>query len=202
MYKKFIFHYFFVSDKNNNFAIISTSPEKLLSYQKNLLDSSIKFSDTEIFYSNNHKAIKEFINPDNKEFFIMKINNVKNEDQLRKVLEIKSNVFEPETEMEKFLSDNNLLTSWVDGLLIGIAANIYYERSKSFGIRNKYSEKTIAFDDFNSIWNLEKEFNGYSAERDGEFAKFYYRAEYRLIILANKKCNEDWLKKIKKDFYL
>lgn len=202
MYKKFVFHYFFVSDKNDNFAIVSTSTEKLLSYQKNLLDSSIKFSETEIFYSNNHKAIKEFINPDNKGFFIMKINNVKNEEQLRKVLEIKSNVFEPKTEMEKFLSDNNLLKLWIDGLLIGLAANIYYERSKSFGIRNKYSEKKITFDCFNLIWSLEKEFNGYSNERDGEFAKFYYRTEYRLISLAGKKCNEDWLKKIKKDYYL
>lgn len=202
MYKKFVFHYFFVSDKNDNFAIVSTSTEKLLSYQKNLLDSSIKFSETEIFYSNNHKAIKEFINPDNKELFIMKINNVKNEEQLRKVLEIKSNVFEPKTEMEKFLSDNNLLKLWIDGLLIGLAANIYYERSKSFGIRNKYSEKKITFDCFHLIWSLEKEFNGYSNERDGEFAKFHYRNEYRLISLAGKKCNEGWLKKIKEECYL
>lgn len=202
MYKKFVFHYFFTSDKNNNFAIISNSTDKLFSYQKNLLDSYIIFSDIEMFYSINHKKIKEFINPDNTEFFIMTINNVKNEEQLKKVLEIKSNVFEPETEMEKFLRDNNLLKSWVDGLLSGIAANVYYERSKSFGIRNKYSEKTIVFNDFESIWSLEKEFNGIRNERDGEFANFYYRTESRLISLIDKKCNEDWLKKIKEDYYL
>ena len=37
---------------------------------------------------------------------------------------------------------------------------------------------------------------------ESEFAKFYYRDEYRLINLNGEKCNEDWLKQIKKDCYL
>lgn len=201
MYKKFVCHYFFASDKNNSFSIISNSKEKLLSYQK-ILRSDLNISKIESFVSMNHEKIKKFINPLSEKEFLIKIDYVGTEAQLEKVLEIKSDVFEPVSNLDKFLAEHGLLKKWIDGLLIGYMANIYYERSKSFGIRNKYSETKILFNDFKTIWNLEKEFNGHSNERDGEFAKFYYRLEYRLISLDGKKSNEDWLKQIKKDCYL
>lgn len=201
MYKKFVCHYFFVSDKNNSLAVVSNSKEKLLSYQESL-SSNLNISETESLVSIHHKKIKEFINPLNEEEFLIQINYVGTEKQLEKVLEIKSDVFEPVSILDKFLAKHDLLKKWIDGFLIGCVANIYYERSKSFGIRNKYNETKIAFNNFKLIWDLEKDFAGHSNEKEGEFAKFYYRDEYRLINLNGEKCNEDWLKQIKKDCYL
>jgi len=201
MYKKFVFHYFFISDKNNSLAVVSNSKEKLLSYQE-ILSSNINISEIESFVSIHHKKIKEFINPLNEDEFLIKIDYVGTKTQLEKVLEIKSDVFEPISDLDKFLAKHNLLKKWIDGRLIGCMANIYYERSKSFGIRNKYSETKITLNNFKLIWNLEKDFVGHSNEREGEFDKFYFRQEYRLINLDGEKCNEDWLKKIRKDCYL
>lgn len=194
-------YYLFISDKNNSFAVVSNSKEKILSYQEDL-NSNLNISEIESLISIHHKKIKEFLNPLNEDEFLIKIDYVGTETQLKKVLEIKSDVFEPISDLDKFLAKHNLLKKWIDGRLIGCIGNLYYERSKSFGIRNKYSETKITLNDFKLIWSLEKDFTGYSNEREGEFAKFYYRQEYRLINLNGKKCNEEWLKKIKKDCYL
>lgn len=198
MYKKFVCHYFFISDKNNSFAVVSNSKEKILSYQEDL-NSNLNISEIESLISIHHKKIKEFLNPLNEDEFLIKIDYVGTETQLKKVLEIKSDVFEPISDLDKFLTKHDLLKKWIDGRLIGYMANIYYERSKSFGIRNKYSETKIRFDNYKLIWNLEKNFAGHSNEREGEFAKFYYRDEYRLINLEGEQCNEEWLQKIKKE---
>lgn len=120
-------HYFFASDKNNSFSIISNSKEKLLSYQKNLR-SDLNISKIESFVSMNHEKIKKFINPLSEKEFLIKIDYVGTEAQLEKVLEIKSDVFEPVSNLDKFLAEHGLLKKWIDGLLIGYMANIYYER--------------------------------------------------------------------------
>lgn len=198
MYKKFVCHYFFISDKNNSFAVVSNSKEKILSYQEDL-NSNLNISEIESLISIHHKKIKEFLNPLNEDEFLIKIDYVGTETQLKKVLEIKSDVFEPISDLDKFLAKHNLLKKWIDGRLIGCIGNLYYERSKSFGIRNKYNETKIVLNSFKLIWNLEKDFVGHSNEREGEFAKFYYRQEYRLINLEGKQCNEEWLQKIKKE---
>ena len=198
MYKKFVCHYFFISDKNNSFAVVSNSKEKILSYQEDL-NSNLNIYEIESLISIHHKKIKEFLNPLNEDEFLIKIDYVGTETQLKKVLEIKSDVFEPISDLDKFLAKHNLLKKWIDGRLIGCIGNLYYERSKSFGIRNKYNETKIVLNSFKLIWNLEKDFVGHSNEREGEFAKFYYRQEYRLINLEGKQCNEEWLQKIKKE---
>jgi hypothetical protein len=198
MYKKIVCHYFFIFDKKNSLAVVSNSKEKLLSYQESL-SSNLNISEIESLVSINHKKIKEFLNPLNEDGFLIKIDYVGTKTQLEKVLEIKSEVFEPISDLDKFLARHGLLKKWIDGRLIGCIGNLYYERSKSFGIRNKYNETKIVLNSFKLIWNLEKDFVGHSNEREGEFAKFYYRQEYRLINLEGKQCNEEWLQKIKKE---
>ena len=99
-----------------------------------------------------------------------------------------------------FLHKNNLLNDWISGKLEGIVANIYYERSTSFGIRNQYNETKIHFDNSEEIWNIEKYFLGSFMERYGDYSKFYYRKSSRLINIKNIECNKEWLSKEKSDF--
>lgn len=202
MKNKLTIHTFFVLDQKNSFAVISSS-KKELHIQKEILRKCFEsyiFSKTETLSFKHYKYIKNYINPKDEGHFLLKIKNVKNCLELKTVLEIKSNIFEPKTELQLFLHKNNLLNDWISGKLEGIVANIYYERSTSFGIRNQYNETKIHFDNSEEIWNIEKYFLGSFMERYGDYSKFYYRKSSRLINIKNIECNKEWLSKEKSDF--
>lgn len=200
---KFIVHAFFVSNQKSSFAVLSQSKDLLL-LQKEIIEKlfdshqisyiqSISFSKyTDI------KDIKKYFDTHVDETSILKVEHVESIKNLKTVLEIKSNIFEPKTELELFLSENDLLDSWVSGKIVGVVANYYYERSSSFGVRDKYHETTIDFNNSDIIWKLEKYFTGSFIERYGDYSHFYYRNMSKLISVMDRKCNQEWLKEVKK----
>lgn len=203
MRNKLTIHTFFVSDQKNSFAVISSSKKELI-LQKEILRKcfeSYTFSKTEIISFKHCSYINTYINPQNENHFLLKIKNVRNCLELKTVLEIKSNIFKPQTELQLFLYKNNLLNDWVSGRLEGIIANIYYERSSSYGIRTQYSETKIHFDNNEEIWNMEKYFLGSFMERYGDYSNFYYRKSSKLINIKNIECNKEWLSKEKNSFF-
>lgn len=202
MKTKFIIHAFFVSNQTDSFAVISQSEDLLLIQKeiiKKLFDSNrISYIKSISFYR--YKDIKNYIDSHIDKTSVLKVEHVENIEQLKTVLEIKSNIFAPKTELELFLSENKLLDSWISGKLIGVVANDYYERSSSLGVRDKYHETTMDFNNSDTIWKLEKYFNGSFMERYGDHSYFYYRNMARLISVMGKKCNQEWLNEVKKRY--
>lgn len=199
MKTKFIIHAFFVSNQTDSFAVISQSEDLLLIQKeiiKKLFDSH-RISYIKSISFSKYKDIKNYIDSHIDETSVLKVEHVENVQQLKTVLEIKSNVFDPKTELELFLSKNELLDSWVSGKLVGVIANDYHERSSSLGARYKYHETTIDFNNSHDIWKMEKYFAGSYMERYGDHSYFYYRNMAKLISVMGKKCNQEWLKEVK-----
>jgi len=202
MKTKFIIHAFFVSNQKDSFAVLSQSKD-LLILQKEMIKKLFDSHQTSYIQSisfSKYKDIKKYFDTHVDETSILKIDHVENGEQLKTVLEIKSNVFEPKTELEIFLSKNELIDSWISGKLIGVIANDYHERSSSLGVRDKYHETTMDFNNSDTIWKLEKYFNGSFMERYGDHSYFYYRNMARLISVMGKKCNQEWLNEVKKRY--
>ena len=202
MKTKFIIHAFFVSNQTDSFAVISQSEDLLLIQKeiiKKLFDSN-RISYIKSISFSRYKDIKNYIDSHIDKTSVLKVEHVENIEQLKTVLEIKSNIFAPKTELELFLSENKLLDSWISGKLIGVVANDYYERSSSLGVRDKYHETTMDFNNSDTIWKLEKYFNGSFMERYGDHSYFYYRNMARLISVMGKKCNQEWLNEVKKRY--
>lgn len=199
MKTKFIIHAFFVSNQTDSFAVISQSEDLLLIQKeiiKKLFDSH-RISYIKSISFSKYKDIKNYINFHIDETSVLKVENVENIEQLKTVLEIKSNIFDPKTELELFLSENKLLDSWISGKLIGVVANDYHERSSSLGVRDKYHETTIDFNTYKTIWKLEQYFTGSFMERYGDHSYFYYRNMTKLISIMGEKCNQEWLSEVK-----
>lgn len=199
MKTKFIIHAFFVSNQTDSFAVISQSEDLLLIQKeiiKKLFDSH-RISYIESISFSKYKGIKNYIDSHIDETSVLKVENVENIEQLKTVLEIKSNIFDPKTELELFLSENKLLDSWISGKLIGVVANDYHERSSSLGVRDKYHETTIDFNTYKTIWKLEQYFTGSFMERYGDHSYFYYRNMTKLISIMGEKCNQEWLSEVK-----
>lgn len=202
MKTKFIIHAFFVSNQTDSFAVISQSEDLLLIQKeiiKKLFDSH-RISYIKSISFSKYKDIKNYINSHIDETSVFKVEHVENIEQLKTVLEIKSNIFDPKTELELFLSENKLLDNWISGKLIGVVANDYHERSSSLGARDKYHETTIDFNTSKTIWKLEKYFTGTFMERYGDHSYFYYRNIAKLISIMGKKCNQEWLSEVKKRY--
>lgn len=199
MKTKFIIHAFFVSNQKDSFAVLSQSKD-LLILQKEIIKKLFDSHQTSYIQSisfSKYKDIKKYFDTHVDETSILKIDHVENREQLKTVLEIKSNVFEPKTELEIFLSKNELIDSWISGKLIGVIANDYHERSSSLGVRNKYHETTMDFNNSDTIWKLENYFNKSFMERYGDHSYFYYRNVAKLISVMDKKCNQEWLSEVK-----
>lgn len=199
MKTKFIIHAFFVSNQTDSFAVISQSEDLLLIQKeiiKKLFDSN-RISYIKSISFSKYKDIKNYIDSHIDETSVLKIEHVENIEQLKTVLEIKSNIFAPKTELELFLSENKLLDSWISGKLIGVVANDYHERSSSLGARDKYHETTIDFNTSKTIWKLEQYFTGSFMEIYGDHSYFYYRNMAKLISIMGKKCNQEWLSEVK-----
>lgn len=202
MKTKLIIHAFFVSNQKDSFAVLSQSKD-LLILQKKIIKKLFDSHQTSYIQSisfSKYKDIKKYFDTHVDETSILKIDHVENREQLKTVLEIKSNVFEPKTELEIFLSKNELINSWISGKLIGVIANDYHERSSSLGVRDKYHETTMDFNNSDTIWKLENYFNGNFMERYGDHSYFYYRNMAKLISIMGKKCNQEWLNEIKKRY--
>lgn len=202
MKTKFIIHAFFVSNQKDSFAVLSQSKD-LLILQKEIIKKLFDSHQTSYIQSisfSKYKDIKKYFDTHVDETSILKIDHVENREQLKTVLEIKSNVFEPKTELEIFLSKNELIDSWISGKLIGVIANDYHERSSSLGVRDKYHETTMDFNNSDTIWKLENYFNGSFMERYGDHSYFYYRNMAKLISIMGKKCNQEWLNEVKKRY--
>lgn len=199
MKTKLIIHAFFVSNQKDSFAVLSQSKD-LLILQKEIIKKLFDSHQTSYIQSisfSKYKDIKKYFDTHVDETSILKIDHVENREQLKTVLEIKSNVFEPKTELEIFLSKNELIDSWISGKLIGVIANDYHERSSSLGVRNKYHETTMDFNNSDTIWKLENYFNKSFMERYGDHSYFYYRNVAKLISVMDKKCNQEWLSEVK-----
>lgn len=199
MKTKFIIHAFFVSNQTDSFAVISQSEDLLLIQKeiiKKLFDSN-RISYIKSISFSKYKDIKNYIDSHIDETSVLKIEHVENIEQLKTVLEIKSNIFAPKTELELFLSENKLLDSWISGKLIGVVANDYHERSSSLGARDKYHETTIDFNTYKTIWKMEQYFKGSFMERYGDHSYFYYRNMTKLISIMGEKCNQEWLSEVK-----
>lgn len=199
MKTKFIIHAFFVSNQTDSFAVISQSEDLLLIQKeiiKKLFDSH-RISYIKSISFSKYKDIKNYIDSHIDETSVLKVEHVENIEQLKTVLKIKSNIFDPKTELELFLSENKLLDSWISGKLIGVVANDYHERSSSLGARDKYHETTIDFNTSKTIWKLEQYFTGSFMERYGDHSYFYYRNMAKLISIMGKKCNQEWLSEVK-----
>lgn len=199
MKTKFIIHAFFVSNQTDSFAVISQSEDLLLIQKeiiKKLFDSN-RISYIKSISFSKYKDIKNYIDSHIDETSVLKVEHVENIEQLKTVLEIKSNIFAPKTELELFLSENKLLDSWISGKLIGVVANDYHERSSSLGARDKYHETTIDFNTYKTIWKMEQYFTGSFMERYGDHSYFYYRNMTKLISIMGEKCNQEWLSEVK-----
>lgn len=53
------------------------------------------------------------------------------------------------------------------------------------------------FNNSDTIWKLEKYFNGSFMERYGDHSYYYYRNMAKLISIMDKKCNQEWLDEVK-----
>lgn len=200
MNKNFTCHYFFVSHKNNSFAVISRSKQELQS-QKEILKSLFSdhaFSIDRTLTTELPEEIRVVFESD-EENVLFKIEHVGTEYQLLTHMAIKNNTFKPETEFELFLKNNNLLNDWIAGKLQGTISSFYKERSREFGRRIRSSESKEVFNDYEKIWKLPEYFDGLINERHGEYANFHYKLVYRLTILCGKSCNTEWLKEAKED---
>lgn len=184
--------YFLALPKSSEstFALISLSKESILFY---LFENKLKNIEVEL-----KKEINFLISPilKNKSELI-KIDYIRNKKDLDLWITIQNGTFIPYNDFTRFLCNHNLLKKWLSGKLKGVVAYNYRETSKAFGVRGKHSEDKVNFNDDESIWKIEKYFDGIVTERDGDYSKFYYKQEMKLIELNGISCNEDWNRYVK-----
>lgn len=125
-----------------------------------------------------HDAVKIKIKNDEN---FLKINHVSNKEQLDIWFLIQNDSYTPTNEGSIFLHENNLLKLWIDGKLQCLIGTSYKEKSKDCGYKQSYSELLMVFNTYKNIWDFEKYFAGISVERSGDYSKFHYKQESRIL---------------------
>lgn len=193
-YSNFNFYFQFFHSKNDSFALLSLSKSTLETYSTGVSmthpdnsDIFMRLPDNEALYSS---LIETTYNK-----AIIKVEHVKNEQDLLTWILITGGHFTPQRNWEVFLSDNNLLKKWISGQLNVRVGNHYKERSKEFGQRESFNQKNITLDTRNEIWSFPDYYNGLSTERYGEYVYFHYENKVKLLKVENIPFfeNEPWL---------
>lgn len=193
-YSNFNFYFQFFHSKTDSFALLSLSKSTLETYSTGV--SMTHPDNSDIFMrSPDNEAIYASLIETTYNKAIVKVDHVKNQQDLFTWILIKGGHFEPKTDWEIFLSDNNLLEKWISGHLNVLVGNHYKERSKEFGKRESFNQKNMTLDARDTIWSFPDYYKGLSTERYGEHVYFHYENKTKLLKVENVPVldNQPWL---------
>jgi len=212
----------FIRNNTSYFCLASLSSQ-IIDHQVKLLqeihlhDQLSILKETITTQSRRHKSLHQSVknNISHQEF--LKIEHVSNKEQLDIWFLIQSDTYIPTNNWDKFLHENDLLKLWIGGKLQCLIGTSYKEKSKHLGYKQSYSELLMVFSNYKNIWDFEKYFSGIFVERSGDYSKFHYTQESRILKIffyrldlakygkivqtSDISMNDDWAKEFRTPVY-